>query len=327
MSESLLKVRQIIDPESLCEAFRHAQFDVRQLARSEKSSVLERLYLPNTCLDHVFLRPALHSYGVTAQDAYTLVIVTKCKHPGHSFNFSMTHKSGYLAMFPPGAEADSFSPQDYKATALTMPRDLFETAIRKIYPEIAEKILTQGVAVKVADEELARLNHMLGSVALLTQHGESFLSVSSAACFMESDLTAAFIEALRSGIEKSTYNVVQRHPRRMALFRKAMDMINDSLVSIKPADLCLQLGCSRRTLEYMFQDLLGKSPASYIRIAKLHRARRFLLNQPHELSVVKRVALESGFWHLGHFAENYRMLFGELPSITASPSHSLVVGG
>jgi AraC family transcriptional regulator, ethanolamine operon transcriptional activator len=31
---------------------------------------------------------------------------------------------------------------------------------------------------------------------------------------------------------------------------------------------------------------------------------------------VKKIALDSGFWHLGHFAKDYHALFGENPSET-----------
>jgi AraC family ethanolamine operon transcriptional activator len=53
---------------------------------------------------------------------------------------------------------------------------------------------------------------------------------------------------------------------------------------------------------------------SYVRWKRLITAREKL----QQGMSVKRAALESGFWHLGEFACDYRNLFGELPSALRS---------
>jgi AraC-like DNA-binding protein len=49
---------------------------------------------------------------------------------------------------------------------------------------------------------------------------------------------------------------------------------------------------------------------SYVRWKRLLNAHQKL----RQGMGVKRAALESGFWHMGEFARDYRKLFGELPS-------------
>ncbi|WP_228015396.1 helix-turn-helix domain-containing protein [Synechocystis salina] len=51
---------------------------------------------------------------------------------------------------------------------------------------------------------------------------------------------------------------------------------------------------------------------------RLHGARRQLkLTSPGETTVMA-IAHQWGFWHLGQFSQDYKKMFGELPSVTLS---------
>lgn len=76
--------------------------------------------------------------------------------------------------------------------------------------------------------------------------------------------------------------------------------------------LCRELGVSRRTLQYCFQEQVGMNPAAYLRTQRLNGVRQ-MLKQGHG---VTDAATAWGFWHFGHFSQEYKKLFGELPSDT-----------
>ncbi len=78
------------------------------------------------------------------------------------------------------------------------------------------------------------------------------------------------------------------------------------------AQLSVEVGVSRRTLQSAFQHLLGVSPLAYLKAARLHQARRAL----KQVGSVTEAATSAGFWHFGHFAHDYQTLFGEKPSDT-----------
>lgn len=80
--------------------------------------------------------------------------------------------------------------------------------------------------------------------------------------------------------------------------------------------LANQLGTSRRTLFRALRQWPGTTPARYLKILRLHAARRKLLAAPKYAGAVAAVAFECGFSHLGRFSSDYRCLFGELPSQT-----------
>jgi AraC family ethanolamine operon transcriptional activator len=93
------------------------------------------------------------------------------------------------------------------------------------------------------------------------------------------------------------------------------------------ADLCQQVGVSRRTLQSCFQASLGMTPLQYLRTLRLNAARRDLCAHAaagSEFSIGD-VAAQWGFWHWSRFTIYYRQHFGELPSCTvrrvSSASH------
>jgi AraC family ethanolamine operon transcriptional activator len=86
-------------------------------------------------------------------------------------------------------------------------------------------------------------------------------------------------------------------------------------------DLCNHVGASRRKLQYCFQEVLGISPVSFLRILRLNAVHKALCTGGEEKQI-QDIAAEWGFWHLGHFTSDYRNLFGERPSDTRSRTKS-----
>ena len=77
-------------------------------------------------------------------------------------------------------------------------------------------------------------------------------------------------------------------------------------------------GVSTRTLFSGFRDFRQLTPMAYLKAIRLEKAHEALQSSDVEGSAgVTKVALDTGFSHLGRFAEQYRSRFGELPSATA----------
>jgi AraC-like DNA-binding protein len=76
---------------------------------------------------------------------------------------------------------------------------------------------------------------------------------------------------------------------------------------------------SARSLFRQFKQDRGYSPADFAKQVRLNRARE-MLEQPAQDSSVTQVALRCGFQNPGHFARDFRLAFGELPSETLKKS-------
>ena len=85
---------------------------------------------------------------------------------------------------------------------------------------------------------------------------------------------------------------------------------------ITVADLCAELGVSRRTLQYSFQQVLGLNPVRFLRAMRLNGVRRDLKAATPPTGSVLDIAAKWGFWHAGHFVTDYKRMFSELPSET-----------
>ncbi len=78
--------------------------------------------------------------------------------------------------------------------------------------------------------------------------------------------------------------------------------------------LCEALRISRRTVQTSFRLVTGKSPVEYMRAIRLNNVRQMLRRMPSAQLTVKEAAHQWGFFHSGHFTQDYRELFGSMPS-------------
>ncbi|MCA1363755.1 AraC family transcriptional regulator [Bradyrhizobium sp. IC3069] len=78
-------------------------------------------------------------------------------------------------------------------------------------------------------------------------------------------------------------------------------------------ELAAQTNTSIRSLYAAFKKNRGYSPMQFAKSVRLRRARQMLLEGNPRTSV-SQIAFKCGFANLGHFANDFRKMFGELPS-------------
>ncbi|MBX9650983.1 MAG: helix-turn-helix domain-containing protein [Xanthobacteraceae bacterium] len=138
-----------------------------------------------------------------------------------------------------------------------------------------------------------------------------------------SDLAAAEVE--RMVIMK--FLMCHRHNYTHYLLREPLPVSSTAVKLVeeyieanwdKPIDIETMArvsGCSARSLFRQFRKTRGHSPADFVKRVRLDRARHMLQQAGSESSVIQ-IALKCGFQNAGHFARDYRVTFGELPSAT-----------
>jgi AraC-like DNA-binding protein len=84
-------------------------------------------------------------------------------------------------------------------------------------------------------------------------------------------------------------------------------------------DIARAVNLSTRSLYNGFRKYLDQTPMDYLKDVRLAKARSDLLTATASKNVTA-IAMEWGFTHLGHFARDYQMKFGELPSRTLRAS-------
>ncbi|SFV61837.1 Transcriptional regulator, AraC family [hydrothermal vent metagenome] len=109
----------------------------------------------------------------------------------------------------------------------------------------------------------------------------------------------------------------RRVKAKNSILKEARGLLEHSLdIDLKLSDVSKYLGISQRTLEYTFKQNLGMTPKNYLQILRLHAIRNELKLSNPKRTRVSDIALKYAFFHLGHFASEYKKLFGELPMQT-----------
>jgi AraC family transcriptional regulator, ethanolamine operon transcriptional activator len=147
---------------------------------------------------------------------------------------------------------------------------------------------------------------------------------------LEADPGALMFEASRRNLREALFTVLgdtlvpdgqadavtPRQQRRQDVVRRVRELVTEQPQDFLGVErLCEVLHITRRTLQNCFQDSLGISPASYLRLVRLNAVRRELRNADAG-QTIGDVAARWGFWHMGHFSQDYKALFGETPSTT-----------
>lgn len=102
----------------------------------------------------------------------------------------------------------------------------------------------------------------------------------------------------------------------MCIVARAEREVERSRYRIAMADVADKLGIDVFHLTRAFNLVVGLPPGSYFRLKRMSLARQALLRGEPARCLVKQVALEFGFNHLGRFSDVYRRLYGEYPSET-----------
>jgi AraC-like DNA-binding protein len=138
-----------------------------------------------------------------------------------------------------------------------------------------------------------------------------------------SDLAAAEVE--RMVIMK--FLMCHRHSYTHLLLREPLPAGTSAVRAVeefieanwdKPIDIEAMTAVAKvsaRSLFRQFRRDRGYSPADFAKRIRLNRARE-MLEQPGEGASVTQIALKCGFQNPGHFARDFRIAFGELPSNT-----------
>ena len=101
------------------------------------------------------------------------------------------------------------------------------------------------------------------------------------------------------------------------IVRRAEEFLTENLESpVSLSDAAIVTGTSTRSLLRAFQKRRGTSPIAFRRRRRFEAARRDLFVADHGETSVTNVASRYCFDHLGRFAVEYRVLFGESPSET-----------
>jgi len=215
-----------------------------------------------------------------------------------------------------GAELDYLHPPGFDDLSMILPGTLLEEAVAiRLGREATLAPFGQariGRAGRTARPDLWRLFRWLAHLL----HGEAELPAEAAAqrLLRAEVLDAAGTLVARFLEDGTDPDEPTWHHRRPVVLRAREFMRANLHEPVTLAQLCAAARASERTVEYGFRELYGVGAKRYLKLLRLNHVRRRLATT--EPASIQEIAQDSGFWHMGHFAADYRGLFGETPTET-----------
>jgi AraC-like DNA-binding protein len=173
-----------------------------------------------------------------------------------------------------------------------------------------------GISVRLERGTRNRLTQIADDAfAIGRTHGASGISAALAA-LISRELITGFVEAVWGAVvdarKRPSVAAWQYFHLVLACERLA---VSSEDIDVGVDDIARRSGYSRRALELIFKRSVGMPPGRWFLNMRLNGALRDLLTPSPECHVAD-VATRWGFRHLPRFAEQYRKVFGELPSQT-----------
>lgn len=222
----------------------------------------------------------------------------------------------------PTDELDFYTPRDFEILGLAVDAEALEVHSHRVeHRDLPAAFASKGVLMP-GSRRLDEFRRLLLSVLQLLEVNPGALQFRQAQRVLEQTLFAAVVAV----VVDDGAPVKAPCAGRQHMVDAAQAFMRSRIAEpITVADLCVELGVSRRTLQYSFQEVLGTNPVRFLRAMRLNGVRRDLRAGTAPADSVQDIAARWGFWHLGHFVTDYKAMFGELPSETLrrAPSSSL----
>lgn len=233
-----------------------------------------------------------------------------------------------IALQRGGADFELRTPDDFSIYGIVVDEEEFVRYVEEVEHLSPEQLLGplggEGVLTvdRSAKERLCQgLGSLLGQAGGRGKAGDSLSGWHSEG--LQDRILGGLVEVLLTGAEypgsSGRASLTTAAHRQQVVAQVREYLLAHAAEGITVPDLCRRFHMSRRTLQYCFEAVTGLPPMAYLRLLRLNGARRELKlgeGAPKERGTVSDVALAWGFTHFSQFAQDYRQLFGELPSET-----------
>ncbi|MDI1299059.1 helix-turn-helix domain-containing protein [Methylotenera sp.] len=266
---------------------------------------------------HLFLEyssQSLFQNGQLKEDVIAVGVPLQFSGNGLFCGSACNHQSMHVFSGVNGFEF--FSPTQLLMAGISVKRDALLNTLNAEDAELALHHISQANLLHIDDTRTCAVrDFMTGAFAMINQNPqllESKKNRTSLSKSVISLLTECLVDTPDSR-DRALQHAAMTNTKCWHIIAETRELVRNNVDDpISVAEVCTQLGISRRTLQYCFQNLLNTTPMAYLRAERLNGVRAMLRTEKS----VTEAAAHWGFWHFGHFAQEYKKMFGELPSVT-----------
>lgn len=233
--------------------------------------------------------------------------------PGEAF-FNGQPLGAQTMMVGRGDGLDMLTPVDCRLVGIVVEHELLSSLWQQLYQRPLAQWLEQQVVIQLAPERAAAVRQLHRGLLQRLDDAPQLLDDPGVVQQWRDEVLMAWIEAIPGRPDLDGLKTTEA--RKRLVDKACALMLAQPDQPMTMLALCRDVGASPRKLAYCFREVLGTSPARYLRAARLNGVRRGLKQAVSTGVGVHDVATQWGFWNLGEFAGDYRRQFGELPSQT-----------
>lgn len=311
--EYTLQQSQTFDADDHAANLQHWNQAYQQLSAGRFEGSLEEVWFGNIQLFRECTNQIVHEGGRPWDSSRTFGVPIEID--GDGWYCGETFHRDSIITLRGGDELDFRTPRRLDIVAVTADTRAFAEYAMQVEQRDIEGELGDRRMVAASTTQAAELRAFLLTALASIQTTPEMLNHLPMRKALEQAIFASLLSAVGRDAEMSHSPAPCQGRRKVVeAAREYMRAHIDEPITV--ADLCAQLGVSRRTLQYSFQHVLDLNPVSYLRAMRLNGVRRTLRKGDPKLGTVADIAARWGFWHLSHFAADYKTMFGELPSET-----------
>lgn len=313
-TESLLNFQSTKDFEEQAVLLKGWNQGYAQLSSGDFEGYVSEMRFDNLHLFMEYSSQSLFQNGQLPEDVIAVGVPLQFSGNGLFCGSACNQQSMHIFSGKSGFEF--FSPTQLLMAGISVKREALLNTLNAEDSEIALHHISQANLLHIDNAKTTAVrDFMTGAFAMINQNPQLLqskknrTSLSKSVIFL---LTECLVDVPDS-MDRARQHAAMTNAKCWNIIAETRELVRNNVdVPISVAEVCLQLGISRRTLQYCFQNLLNTTPMAYLRAERLNGVRAMLRTEKS----VTEAAAHWGFWHFGHFAQEYKKMFGELPSVT-----------
>lgn len=284
-----------------------------QLSGGRFDGSMQELRFPSFTLIRETSNRVLLQKGCTPHGVFAIGTLMTLGESGYHCGELMSTRTA--ALLEPGTEFEIRTPESFDLVAAVFsPRDLAANLDDPSLDYLELEAELRRSSKTIGPANAAAMSNFLQRAYASAQDTPDYLMIPSNLRQLEEEFYGQLIETLRLARGPEVHALCPNRERIVRRFRALLDASPESALNI--TEICGQIGVTRRTLQNATQEVFGISPQHYLKAIRLNAFRRALKVREPQRESIGDVAARWGFWHLSQLAQDYRKLFGELPSQT-----------
>ena len=220
-----------------------------------------------------------------------------------------------VMVYGAGDEIDCASEPGFNVTTYSISKRMLSTLGCELGMHRLERTLKRNKILPISPRSKKVFQDTIAGTCREIGPGGSGLETEPVRCALETTIPRFILSAIAEAQDiKIRSPLTKRRSQALAAIEQSLAraLIPPSTVR----ELCQVTGVSERTLQYLFKQKYRITPKAYLKLVRLNGVRRMLYMEDSQKTKIADIANKWGFWHMGQFAKDYKINFGELPSET-----------